>query len=57
MREYVLVPADVYQPMRAIIEEDGLDRRQVANLVELAMRANDASNPSLESSQKYRSSP
>ena len=55
-KEYVLVPADVYERMRAIVEEDGLDMRQVASLVERSMREDDFEDPSLESYQKYRSS-
>lgn len=42
--------------MKSIFEEDGLDMRQVAVLVEQAMREEDAQDPSLESYQKYRSS-
>jgi hypothetical protein len=51
---YVLVDAGMYERMQAVLEEDGLDMRQVAVLVERAMRADDAEDPGLESYQKYR---
>ena len=53
-QEYVLVRADVYEHMKAVFDEDGLDMHQVAVLVEQAMREEDADDPSLESYQKYR---
>jgi hypothetical protein len=52
-QEYVLVRADLYEQMKALFEEDGLDMRQIAILVEQAMREDDADDPSLES---YRTS-
>lgn len=54
--EYVLVRADLYERMKAILEEGGLelDMRQVAVLVEQAMREDDANDPLLESYDKYR---
>jgi hypothetical protein len=51
---YVLVRADVYERMKSIFDEDALDMRQIAVLVEQAMREEDAQDPSLESYQKYR---
>lgn len=51
---YVLVDAGVYGRMRNVLEEDGLDMRQVAVLVERAMREDDAGDPGLEGYQKYR---
>ncbi len=47
--EYVLLRANVYERMKAIVEEEGLDMRQVAVLVEQTMREDDADDPSLES--------
>jgi hypothetical protein len=52
--EYVLVPADLYERIRAVFEEDSLDMRQVAKMVEQAMCEDDADDPFLESYQKYR---
>jgi hypothetical protein len=54
--EYVLVRADLYERMKAILEEGGLEMRQVAALVEQAMREDDANDPLLESYDKYRTS-
>jgi hypothetical protein len=51
-KEYVLVPADLYERMRAMLDEEGLDMRQVANLVEQAMREDDTADMSLKSYQK-----
>ncbi len=56
---YVLVRADVYERLRGLLEEDaGLDMRQVAVLVERAMREDDAEDPTLEFyQQKYGRKP
>ena len=56
---YVLVRADVYERLRALLGEDeGLDMRQVAVLVEQAMREEDANDPTLEFyQQKYGRKP
>jgi hypothetical protein len=45
---YVLVRADVYERMRRLIEDDHLDMREVAVLVERAMREDDAGDPTLD---------
>jgi hypothetical protein len=55
-QEYVLVRADVCEHLKAIFDEDGLDLRQGAVLVEQAMHEDDAQDPSLESYQNYRTS-
>jgi hypothetical protein len=50
---YVLVRADVYERIRGILAEDeGLDMRQVAVLVEQAMREDDADDPTLDFYQR-----
>ena len=51
---FVLVPTDAYDRMKAALEADGLDMRQVAVLVDTAMREEDAGDPALETYQKYR---
>jgi hypothetical protein len=51
---FVLVPADVYERLQGARDEDGLDMRQVAVLVEQAMREDDEGDPALETYQKYR---
>ena len=55
-REYVLVPAELYDRLKTVFDGDGLDMRQVSALVEEAMRELDADDPSLDSYQKYRTS-
>jgi hypothetical protein len=51
---YVLVRADVYERIREFVADDGLDMRQVALLVERAMRDDDAGDPTLAFyQQKY----
>jgi hypothetical protein len=48
-KTYILVRADVYERLRNLITEDeGLDMRQVAALVEGAMREDDVDDPTLE---------
>jgi hypothetical protein len=56
---YVLVRADVYERLRCLLAEDeDLDMRQVALLVERAMREDDAGDPTLEFYQgKYGKQP
>jgi hypothetical protein len=50
---YVLVGADVYERIRGLLAEDeGPDMRQVAALVERAMREDDADDPTLEFYQR-----
>lgn len=58
-KTYVLVAADVYERLRGLLgEDDGLDMRQVASLVERAMREDDAGDPTLEFYQrKYGGQP
>jgi len=47
---YVLVRADIYERLRGLLAEDeGLDMRQVAVLVERAMREDDADDPTSSS--------
>lgn len=53
--EYVLMRADVYERLRSVLEDDGLDSTQVGQLVEQTMREYDEGDPLLESYQKYRS--
>jgi hypothetical protein len=47
----VLVRADVYERLRAILEDDDLDMRTVALLIENNMREDDANDPLLDSYQ------
>ena len=54
---YVLVRADIFERMKALVQDDGLDMRQVAVLVDGAMREEDADDPALESYQRYRTQP
>jgi hypothetical protein len=49
---YVLVRADIFERMKALVQDDSLDMRQVAVLVDAAMREEDANDPALESYQK-----
>jgi hypothetical protein len=58
-KEYVLVPAAVYERLGSLLAEDeGPDMRQVAALVERAMREDDAGDPTLEFYQrKYGRNP
>jgi hypothetical protein len=45
---YILLESAVYERLRTLLAEDGLDMRQVAVLVQQAMREDDAGDPSLE---------
>lgn len=56
---YVLIDADIYERIRSLLAEDeGPDMRQVAALVERAMREDDAADPTLEFYQrKYGKNP
>ncbi len=56
---YVLVRAEVYERIRGLLADgDGPDMRQVAVLVERAMREDDAGDPTLEFYQeKYGKRP
>jgi hypothetical protein len=57
-KTYVLLGANVYERLRHLLEGDELDMRQVALLVERAMREDDADDPTLASSQqKYGRKP
>ena len=49
---YVLVRSDEFDRVRSIVESDGLDMRQVGQLVNAAMREDDAGDPTLEFYQK-----
>lgn len=52
-KAYVLVRADVYERIHHLLAEDeGPDMRQVAALVERAMREDDAGDPTLEFYQR-----
>jgi hypothetical protein len=54
-KTYVLLEADAYEKVRGLLAADeGPDMRQVAVLVERAMREDDAADPTLEFyQQKY----
>jgi hypothetical protein len=55
---YVLVRADVFERLRNLLKEDqGLDMRQVAILVDQAMREDDADDPTLEFYQRMYGRP
>ena len=56
-KTYVLLDAGVYEKVRGLLADDeGLDMRQVAALVEQAMREDDADDPTLDFyQQKYGS--
>lgn len=48
-KAYVLVSADLYQKLRDLVMDDDMpDMRQVATLVEGAMRDDDADDPTLD---------
>lgn len=52
-KTYVLVGADTYERLEAILAEDvGLDMKQVAVLVDVAMREEDAGDETLEFYQR-----
>ena len=58
-KAYVLIDADRYERIQAARDEDdGLDMRQVAILVDRAMREDDADDPTLDYyQQKYGRKP
>jgi len=58
-KTYVLIPAEAYDRIRSLLTEDeGLDMRQVAALIERAMQEDDAGDPTLEYyQQKYGRKP
>jgi len=58
-KAYVLIGADVFDRVRGLLaDDDGLDMRQVAHLVERAMRDEDAGDPTLPFyQQKYGRKP
>jgi hypothetical protein len=52
-KEYVLIDAKTYERIQALlVEEEDLDMRHVAALVEEAMREDDADDPALEYYQR-----
>jgi hypothetical protein len=55
-QKYVLVRREMYDRLRTLVQDAGLDLRQVAILVANAMREEDEGDPLLESYQKYRTS-
>jgi hypothetical protein len=54
-KTYVLIAVEAYERIKnLLVEDDGLNMRQVAVLVERAMREDDAHDPTLEFyQQKY----
>ena len=56
---YVLIKTEVFERWRQFLAEDddGLDMRQVAVLIEEAMREDDGNDPLLESYQNYQRRP
>ena len=56
-KAYVLIGADLFERSRGLLaDEDGPNMRQVATLVERAMQADDASDPTLDFYQRNRRS-
>ena len=54
----VVLRADVYERLRSVLEEeDGMDMRSVALLIERNMREDDENDPLLKSYQDYESHP
>jgi hypothetical protein len=58
-KAYVLVGAEVFDRIKGLLaDDDGLDMRQVAALVQMAMAEDDAGDPTLEYyQQNYGRSP
>ena len=57
-RTYVLLPAEVYERVKAVLDdEDELDGVDVGRLIGEALREDDENDPLLESYQKYKDSP
>jgi hypothetical protein len=52
-RQYVLVPAELYERLQGLLN-DHLESDQVAELVESTMREYDGDEPLLDTYQKYR---
>jgi hypothetical protein len=50
---YLLVPADLFERIQYAEDDEGLDSRQVAQLIAEAMREDDENDPLLEGYQKY----
>ena len=55
--ECVLVRADVFERMRAVLEDDEPDMRDVSRLVERNMREDDANDPLLAGYQEDEAQP
>jgi hypothetical protein len=55
-KTYVLVPADVYERLKAVADDD-IDMRQVGALIERNMREYDAGDPLLELYQQDSEGP
>jgi hypothetical protein len=53
-QRYVLVREEVYERLRAALDEGALDSGEVGALIERTMREYDTDDPLLESYQKYR---
>jgi hypothetical protein len=53
-QRYVLVREEIYERLRAALDEGALDSRDVGALIERTMREYDADDPLLESYQTYR---
>ena len=53
-QRYVLVREEIYERLRAALDEGALDSREVGALIERTMREYDADDPLLETYQKYR---
>ena len=54
---YVLLRKDIYDRLIAGLEDDTIDMRQVAVLVDRAIAEDDANDPLLADYQKHRKSP
>lgn len=55
--EYVLVRRDVYEQIRAVLQDDEPDMRAVSRLVERNMQEDDANDPLLASYQDSEDQP
>lgn len=55
---YILVRKEIFDRMKSLLEDDGLDMQQVAVLVDQAMQEDDAEDPALDFYQrKYGKKP